>query len=272
LFALVASFFNGVSIPELLVNYSILVLLIFFSYVSWRKSIQQVHVVFGILISFLLALNFLQYGGSVGYSKFNYYAGLYIISMVYSGRKLFISIAFHLTLLVVVILIDYMNHPIAAVIYVRSSFQTIDFWFTLIVISLFAYHLKRLTDIYSQRLSSMNIDMANRVRQARGLSKRLQEKNAELRVAQQHLESEVSRRSEVYNSKSQSIEKFLKVNTSDLVEPVQELVSLSAEIQGASPLMPLLRQSVINLEKVSASIRQAILSDQPVNRNNINRS
>jgi hypothetical protein len=224
------------------------------------------------LISFLLALNFLQYGGSRGYSKFNYYAGLYILSMAYNNRKLIIAIAFHLILLIVIIMIDYTDHPIRTMLYVRSSFQAIDFWFTLVVISLFAYHLKRLTDGYSQRLSVMNIDMANRVRQARGLSKQLQEKNAELRIAQQHLENEVSKRSRVYNNKSESIEKFLKVNTSDLVDPIQELVSLSAEVRGASHLMPLLRQSVTNLEKISASIRQAILSDQPVNRNNINRS
>ncbi|HEX5167819.1 MAG TPA: hypothetical protein VFW11_01495 [Cyclobacteriaceae bacterium] len=270
LFAVVIDLVGDTRTGEVLVDATILFVLSLLAYLCWEKSISNISIVFGFAISVLLALNFLQFGGFSGYAKFNYYAGLYIIIMIYSRRELFVTVEFHLILLVTIILIDYLNLPVEQLLFINSTPQVVDFWFTLIVISIFAYHLKRLTDIYSQRLSGLNIDMANRVKEARTLNKLLQEKNNELKLAQQHLEREVSRRSEVFNNKNRSIENFLKVNTSDLVDPIQELVGLIGNVRNESPLSELLRKSATDLETVSGSIREVILSDQPINRKNIN--
>lgn len=258
---------------EILVDSSLLVVLFVLTYLSLQQKIQRIGIAFGFLLSLLLAVNFLQFGGASGYTKFNYYVGLYAITMIYNRRQLVLTLTFHLGLLLVILLLDHYDHPISQAFYINSGPQINDFWFTIGIISVFAYHLKRLTDIFSQKLSSLNIDMAERVREGRTLSRLLQEKNDELKKAQQYLESEVNRRSEVYNKKNQSIENFLKANTSDLVAPVQELISLAEdlEVEHASPLFGLIRTSAGNMEKVSNSIREAILSDQPINRKTISR-
>lgn len=260
-------------ITEILVDSSLLVILFVLAYLSLQQKIQRIGIAFGFLLSVLLAINFLQFGGASGYTKFNYYVGLYAITMIYNKRQLELTLTFHLGLLLVIILLDHFDHPVSQALYINSYPQVNDFWFTIGIISVFAYHLKRLTDTFSQRLSLLNIDMADRVKEARALGRLLQEKNAELRKAQAYLESEVNRRSEVYNTKNKSIENFLKANTSDLVEPVQELIRLAEdmEVEHASPMFGLIRKSAGNMEKVSNSIREAILSDQPINRKTISR-
>lgn len=256
---------------EIVVDSLLLVVLFVLAYLSLQQKIKRIGIAFGFLLSLLLAVNFMQFGGASGYTKFNYYVGLYAITMIYNRRQLVMTLTFHLGLLLVIILWDYYDHDISQALYINSYPQINDFWFTIGIISVFAYHLKRLTDTFSHKLSLLNIDMAERVREARALGRLLQEKNNELKKVQQYLENEVNRRSEVYNRKNQSIENFLKANTSDLVVPVQELISLAEdmEVEHASPMFGLIRKSAANMEKVSNSIREAILSDQPINRKTI---
>ncbi len=258
-----------VQYAELVVDTLILITLSSLTYLSWTQSVQRISVVFGIFLSVLLALNFLQFGGSSGYMKFNYYTGLYIIILVYSFRKLVITVTFHLLLLLIIIILDYINHPIKEKLFISSSPGAIDFWFTIVIISVFTYYLKQLTDTYSGNLSVLNNDMANRIREARSLKRLLNEKNGELKKARQQLESEINRRSEVLNRKNQAIEKFLKVNTMELVEPVQELIDVTQNISGTSPLSELLKKSSGDLAAISNSIREAIELEQTVHRKNI---
>lgn len=258
-----------VQYAELVVDTLILITLSSLTYLSWTQSVQRISVVFGIFLSILLALNFLQFGGSSGYMKFNYYTGLYIIILVYSFRKLVITVTFHLLLLLIIIILDYINHPIKEKLFISSSPGAIDFWFTIVIISVFTYYLKQLTDTYSGNLSVLNNDMANRIREARSLKRLLNEKNGELKKARQQLESEINRRSEVLNRKNQAIEKFLKVNTMELVEPVQELIDVTQNISGTSPLSELLKKSSGDLAAISNSIREAIELEQTVHRKNI---
>jgi len=254
---------------ELVVDTLILITLSSLTYSSWTQSVQRISIVFGIFLSILLALNFLQFGGSSGYLKFNYYTGLYIIILVYSFRKMVITVTFHLLLLLTIIILDYINHPIKEKLFIDSSPDTNHFWFTIVIISVFTYYLKQLTDTYSQNLSLLNNDMANRIREARSLKRLLNEKNGELKKARQQLESEINRRSEVLNRKNQAIEKFLKVNTMELVEPVQELINATQNISGTSPLSGLLKKSSDDMAAISNSIREAIELEQPIHRKNI---
>ena len=111
LFAVCADLLNNFRLGEFLVGSIILLVLTLLALQSWKRPISKINIVFGLLISILLGLNFLQFGGVSGYAKFNYYAGLYVIIMIYSHWQLFVAVAFHLTLLLIIILLDYFNHP-----------------------------------------------------------------------------------------------------------------------------------------------------------------
>lgn len=254
---------------ELLVNVLILIALFSITYLTWTRSVQGVGIIFGLLLSVLLAVNFFQFGGSSGYTKFNYYTGLYVIILVYSGRKLIITVTFHVLLLLAIIVLDYLNHPIEKYLFISAEATPTDFWFTIIIISIFTYHLKRLTDTHSRNLSRLNSDLSERIREDMNLKRLLDEKNNELKEAQEHLQHEIDRRSAVLQRKNQSIENFLKINTRELVDPVVQLIDTVQNSKNSSPLFDLLKKSTIELEAISKSIRDAIQSEQPVDRRNI---
>jgi vacuolar-type H+-ATPase subunit D/Vma8 len=137
------------------------------------------------------------------------------------------------------------------------------------MVSGFGYYLKNQTDLFSQNLFLLNSDLAERIKLARRLNKLMQDKNEELLEAQQFLEKEIQKRSEVLEKKNNSIEQFMMVNTSHLVDPVKDLIDTVREKESVSVLSVLLRQSADDLEKVSYSIREAIQTHPLINRQNI---
>jgi hypothetical protein len=192
-----------------------------------------------------------------------------MIVILYARWKLNVAILFHLVILLVVIVADYVKHPFVQTIFVRISPQSEDFWFAIFMVSGVGYYLKTQTDIFSNNLSNLNNDLAHRIKQARQVNKLLEKQNNELYDAQQYLETEIQKRSEVLERKNNSIEQFMMVNTSHLVDPVSDLVNSVREKESVSVLSELLKQSAEDLEKVSSSIRKAIQKHPLIDRQNI---
>jgi hypothetical protein len=154
-------------------------------------------------------------------------------------------------------------------VFIRISPQIKDFWFAIFLVSGVGYFLKTQTDIFSNNLSRLNNGLAYRIKQARQNNKLLEKQNKELYEAQQYLESEIQKRSEVLERKNNAIEQFMMVNTSHLIDPVKGLVSSIREKESVSVLSELLKQSANDLEKVSYSIREAIEKYPLIDRQNI---
>lgn len=268
-FALMEDFYAGVSVYVILIDILILLVVAYLIYLSWGGHIRHISILVGLLIALLLAVNFLQFGGISGYTKFNYYIGIYVIVILYSRWKLRITIAFSLLLLAGIIILDYTNPLIRQIFFERLTPQIKDFWFSITIVSGIGYYLKHMTDLYGEKLFSLNNDLAERIRQTRKLNQLLQTKNEELNEAQGHLEQEISRRSEVLEGKNNSIENFLMVNTSHLVDPVKDLIDAVRARENNSVLSNLLKQSADDLERVSYSIREAIQTQPLIDRRKI---
>lgn len=268
-FTLIRLFYTGITYQILLIDLAILAVVSFLIFLSWKGSITSVSVGIGLAITLLLAINFLQFGGTSGYTKFNYYVGLYVIVILYARWRLNVTIVFHLIMLLIISIGYYSNHPLIQRIFIRINPQVEDFWFAIFMVSAIGYYLKTQTDVFSHNLANLNIDLANRIKQARQLNKLLEKQNNDLDEAQQHLANEIRKRSEVLERKNNSIEQFMMVNTSHLIDPVKDVVRSIREKESPSVLSELLKQSADDLEKVSNSIREAIEKHPFIDRQNI---
>jgi cell division protein FtsB len=269
--ALVMDFTTHVPRADLMIDLLLLITIITFVYTSWRKEFEKIGIQFGVAITLLLAFNFLQFGGIAGYGRFNYFASIYFIVMVYSQRALYITISFNMLLLLVVLYISNTSPAWLSHIDFGVSFQTLDFWFTLMLISVFTIYLKDLTVTQGNKLSQLNLQMAEQVRESRKLGRKLEQSNQELKRAQANLEDEVSRRTEMLRKKNKSVETFIELNTTELIQAVDELLASMHNVKSSSAYTDKLKLSSEELngvvESIRTSLKQNTLLDRTVIRN-----
>lgn len=245
-------------------------LLLAFMFRGWKQSFANISTLFGIFISLILAYNFLRFGGAAGHSKFNYYAGLYLITMVYTHRALYITLGFNLGLLIIILTMDQVA-PGWMVAQSEPALRTDAFWLTLVMITFFTFYLKELTVAQGNRLSSLNNKMADQIREVRKINTELEASNAELLNIQSNLENEVNKRSEMLRQKNQSIESFIHVNTSDLIVAVDKLLEDMQKVNVDSSYTGHFRESGEELNAVVQSIKTQLKEDPSLDRKVIRR-
>lgn len=266
--AVVQDIFFGVRPGEILVDASILVSLLGILYITWRSPLKRIHASFGIILTLLLALNFIQFGGVDGYSKFNYYAGLFILIMIYSHRAMIITVTFHLLTLLVLLVLEHIHHPLLNIFFIHQHPQSYDFWFTLLTLSFFTFYLKEVTIQKGESLTRLNELLRERVRESRKLNRLLAERNETLKKAQAKLESEVTRRSLTLQLKNQAIENFIQTNQQELAKPVQELVNAIDTLDERYKYSAYLKNTARELETITKSIYAKLENNIPLDRQN----
>lgn len=266
--ALIQDLLYRVKSGEMLVDAGILTCLLVVLHTTWRNPQKKIHIAFGFLLTLLLALNFIQFGGVDGYSKFNYYAGLFILIMIYNQRTLFITVSFHLLVLLILLALEYIRHPLLDFFFIHQHPQSSDFWFTLLTLSFFTFYLKEVTVQKGESLTKLNDLLGERVRESRKLNRMLAEKNEALKKAQVNLESEVSRRSRTLHVKNQAIENFIQTNQQELIYPVQELVATIHTLDERLPYANYLKSTGMELKAIAESINTKLDNNIPLDRKN----
>jgi len=266
--AVALDFFEGTRSEEILVDVGILTILLLVLGIIWRKPFTKIPIGIGLMLTILLAFNFIQFGGVDGYTKFNYYAGLFIVIMIYNGRSLYITVGFHMIVLITLLILEYVNHPILENFLISQHPQSNDFWFTLITLSLFTYYLKEVTILKGEHLTKLNNLLGERVRESRKLNRLLAEKNNALKMAQANLEHEINKRSETLRVKNQAIESFIQTNQQELIDPVQELVKAIQQLNQNSRYGMYLKSTGVELESVAKSIYRKLDNNEPLSRKN----
>ncbi|HRJ30711.1 MAG TPA: hypothetical protein PLV21_02115 [Cyclobacteriaceae bacterium] len=253
---------------ELLVDAGVLFILLVVLYITWRKPPEKIHIAIGFILTLLLALNFIQFGGVDGYSKFNYYAGLFILIMTYNQRARIITVSFHLLVLLIILVLEYTDHPMFDPLFIQQHPQSSDFWFTLLTLSFFTFYLKEVTVQKGESLTKLNDLLGERVRESRKLNRMLAEKNEALKKAQVNLENEVSRRSRTLQVKNQAIENFIQTNQQELIYPVQELVATIHTLDERLPYAKYLKSTGMELRAIAESINTKLDNNIPLDRKN----
>ena len=261
------------SISELATDISIFAIFLSLFILAQRKlSFKGVHPVFGVLIIVLLGINFLQFGGVDGTNCFNYYAGIYVIVMLYSGRNLYILISLQLAFLLVLIYLVFVNHPLYESVLINKTKSSIEFVFSVTSIAIFTFYLKRVTVSEISTLEIKLNEIRVKVRESKILNHELIAQSKELKKAQKFLKGEVSLRAKAVENQNEAIEQYIYHNTDTLKGPLTQLSTAVREFKGDTQLHTLLRISHAELTHVITDINQTLQSDAKLNRSVIKRN
>jgi hypothetical protein len=266
--ALSRDFLKPTPFTEFITDFAIFIIFVSLLIVAQRKlSFTKINPVFGILIVLLLGLNFLQFGGVNGTNCFNYYTGIYVIVMLYSGRNLYALISFQLLLLVLLIYWVFVNHPFYHQLLINIDFSaSSEFIFSLGSIAVFTFYLKSLTIREIAQLESKIDEVRLKVRESKTLNHELIAQSKELKKAQRFLKDEVSVRAKAVENQNEAIEQYIYFNTASLKEPLFRLSTAVTGFKGETQLHALLKISSAELNQVISGINQTLESEAKLNR------
>lgn len=233
-----------------------------------KLNFKTVHPAFGLVLTILLGLNFIEFGGVHGGSRFNYYAGFFILIMLYSGRSLFWLLSFHSILIIVLTLISSFSHAKNPLLVGNASDVT-DFLFILISLGLLSFYIKATTEQEINRLEQLTGLLNDKVSEAKSVNQELVLQGKQLAKAQQHLETLVNQRTSSLVQKQKAIERYIHLNTKVIQAPTQQLNSVMESIETTSPLHIMLRTSHAELNEVIKNITQTLQAQEELDRNKI---
>lgn len=231
-----------------------------------RANFPSIHPAWGVVLIILLGLNFLQFGGVLGVSRFNYYCGLFVIILLYNQRHLAILLAFQLSFIVALTASTALELPWTKIFFLDFQPDTIDFLFALLALGLLSYYLKGITLLEVEKAQLSNERIRQQVGEAKKMNRLLVQKGKELLGAQQHLEEEVHARAHQLEEKQRAIEKFIHLNTRVLQEPVEELNRSLDQIQTSDPMQAMLLVSVHELNDVFGGIKRTLDASEQLDR------
>ncbi len=237
-----------------------------------NKKVKNLSPFLGVFIIFLLAVNFIQFGGTAGTSEFNYFSGIYLIVILYSGRNLFFLLGLQLLTLAALIIIYLVDASILSPYLVKMDIIYIDFIFSLVAICILTYFLKKITLDETYKLGKLSSELSIKASEMKRKNHQLIEQGKELKALQQYLENEIKQRSSSLEAQNNAIEKYIQYNTDHLNEPLQKLTEAIKKHPNSNTLDSLLHITSNELNQVVIDIKETLEKDGHIDRNKIKRS
>lgn len=259
-----------VILAELITDFTLLTVFTGLAYVTLTKgNFKSIHPLFGVVLIILLGLNFLQFGGVHGNSRFNFYGGFFFVILLYTSRPLILLLLFQCVLMIGLSVFTAFSAGGETLFFITNDLDYTDFIFILIVFGALAFYLKALTESEVGRLLSLSGQLNSKVAEAKQLNLDLVEQGRQLQQAQQHLEMEVSKKSAGLIEKQRAIERYIHLNTKAIQIPLSSFDEVIHSIEDAGVLDKMLLASHLELKEVVNGIAKTLQSNEQLTRTKI---
>ncbi len=235
----------------------------------YKADFSTVPTVFGVTIVLLLGFSFLQLNGVNGTSRFNYYSGIYVIILLYSGKRLSLLLVFQFLLVTALAVCFYMGWPWVNSWVLPIPPDPYDFVFALIALGLLSYYLKFITLREIEKFENVSEELRLRVAEAKTTNHTLVEQGIALQRAQQHLEEEVAKRTAALERQQKALDAYNILNTTSLEAPIAELKELIATIHTQDHFYDMLKASHQELGVVFRHIKESLETTGALDRTKI---
>lgn len=247
----------------------LLLFLTLFLYGYKKTTIRTIHPIFGFLFTVLLGINFVQFDGVFGMPRFNYYCGIFVIGLLYNGRWLFANMLFQCLMVGILSFATAFKLDWISPFSLGQSADLTDFIFAVCALSILAFYLKKITLAEIEKYDQLNEQLSKNVRQAKQTNQLLIKKSNELRQAQIQLNQEVKRRTLTLKDQQEAIESYIHLNTTVLLNPVQQLNVELDQLPNNTLLSTMLMASRDELNEVLRSIKNTLESQEKLDRKKI---
>lgn len=263
---------TGTTPSVLLVDIGLLLIFSILLRMALLKSrFRKVHPLFGILVIALLGYNFLQFGGVMGTNSFNYFAGIYVIVILYSGRLLYGLLALLLIIAAFLSYLVHIEHPVYQAILVKvDTKSSTEFLFSVAAIALFTYYLKSITTPEIVQLEAKSAELGLMVTESRALNQDLISTADSLRDAQKKLHDEVAKRTNELEKQNTAIQEYIYHNTRTMTAVETDLSAAMENFKGTSQLHMLLQISHLELKQVMLEIKTRLETNERLERSHLN--
>jgi hypothetical protein len=226
------------------------------------------HPLFGVVLVTLLALNFLQFGGVQGNSRFNYYGGFIIIILLYKDRVMYWLLVYQSCLIIFLTFLTIWSAD-ANPFFVAIDESYVDFLFMIVSMGILTYHLKLMTAREINRLEELSTYLNHRVSRAKELNHQLVWQGQELAKAQALLEAEVQKKTVTILERQRAIEKYIYMNTVVIQEPIQKLNEEMSKLNDETLLNSMMMASQVELNEKYKNITEALLANEKLSRTRV---
>lgn len=234
-----------------------------------KANFSSVNPIFGFLIIVLLGINFLQFGGIAGAARFNYYCGIFVVILLYSGRWLSALLIVQFIFLLIITFASVFEWGWAKNFFLDLGPDPTDFIFALLTLGLLSFYLKAITLNEVEKFERFSAELNKKVGYARRLNHSLVKQGEDLKRAQVHLEQEIKKRTEALERQKAAIESYIHINTSVLQAPIEELHHSLENISKPDMLQSMLLVSKSELNDVFKSIKATLEAREELNRNKL---
>lgn len=234
-----------------------------------KANFTSIHPLYGIALILLLGLNYLQFGGVLGVSRFNYYCGIFVVILLYSGKNLVVLLILQMGVIAALTFSVVMKAPWVDYFFLDFEPVTTDFVFALLALGLLAFYLKGITLREVKKSEESNEKVRVQVSYAKRMNQTLVKQGQELRKAQKHLEEEVNRRAAQLEQKQHAIETYIHLNTTVLQKPIDDLNKSVEQVSREDTLQSMLLISAHELSEVFGTIKRTLEAREKLDRNKL---
>ncbi|MBI3219373.1 MAG: hypothetical protein HYZ44_07665 [Bacteroidetes bacterium] len=255
---------------EVMTDITILIVFVAIAWLAFNRAhFTKVHPLFGVILIILLGLNYMEFGGVQGNSRFNYYGGFFFVILLYQGRTLVVLLTFQCLFLVALTGITVFQEGGRTALFVSNDSDFTDFVFILIALGALSFYLKNITENEIGRWQQLSNKLNEQVAHAKDLNHELVTQGKELMKAQAHLEEEVNKKSRLLLEQQNAIQRYIQLNTEVIHDPVHELNREMSRFPGTNLMDSMLIASHAELNEVLKNITATLKANEELNRTKV---